>query len=241
MDDISLLLQNLTPFTTTDQVHEDDISTIISDISQNEEHHLSYFFQFYNKFISNTDSRALKPIPTNKLPLNRREYEHPKWGNWETIWSTPPIILHSPIIWDPIIETQFESTLFRLRLTSEYLAGMHNGLILQQGTTLAFSGYDHSSARFIVEWCQQISYSNHDAYLKVVGIDVTGKYFSYNDPDFPSFILIVPICTVQVPYPTPAIYLNHPISTRSLKEKKENCKVCWLCGHVGLNITSSFL
>ena len=246
MDDFTSLFKNLSiPFMTDDSV-QNNVSTIISDVPQNEDHHMSYFFQFYNKLISNTDSRFFAPVPEEKIPLNRRAYEHPQWHNWKTIWSTPPIVLQPQIIWDPVIEPSFQSALFQLRLTSEYIAAMHKEIIFRQGTTLTFSGYEHSTVRFIVEWCQQVSYSQHDAYLKIVGIDSTGRYFSYSDPDFPSFIIIVPICIVQVPSPTPAIYLKNPslISTRSLKEKKENCNVCWLCGHVGLglfNITSSFL
>jgi hypothetical protein len=203
-------------------------------LSKQEEPALSYFFPFYNEIVSTCGSIPTEPAPKERhLPWSNRAYEHPQWYDWKKIWAMSPIVLKPQSLWDPMIEFAYQSTLFRLELTSEYIASLHEDFMIYQGATIVFEGFENESARYIVEWCQRIY--QHKAYLKVVGIDSEGNPFPFSDPDFPSFILIVPACVVQVPSPSPLIRLIDPLPKDSdFINGKENCPVvCWVCGRIG--------
>ena len=126
-----------------------------------------------------------------------RTYDHPKWHNWYNIWNAPPITINASSISKPTVETEFHSALFRLRISSKDL----HKTPLKQGTTIEFKGFENQRIRFIVEWCQKTTAQY--AYLKVTGISIFRTHSPYNDPDFPSFILVVPKSLAHVPFPHP--------------------------------------
>ena len=71
--------------------------------------------------------------------------------------------------------------------------------MIAQGSTFVFKGHTDPYVRHIVEWCQW--QDQEHAYLKLVGISASGHFFPYNDPNHPSFILVVPRCQSLIPYP----------------------------------------
>jgi hypothetical protein len=182
-------------------------STLQSSINNQKTKNLSFFYLFYqllkpkSKAISVTDEEQLLPPPF-------RTYDHPFETNWKQTWNTPPIVLDPEFIPDPILEFAFNRALFRLQLLPLYIQAFHKALIIHQFTTITFKGYESSHSRFIVEWCQWMD--EEYAYLKVVGINSLGIPFSYNDPDYPTFILAVPICFTDVPIPKPIIPVLFP-------------------------------
>jgi hypothetical protein len=203
----------------------------ILEIRNDTELHESYFFQFYNNIISKFDSYPFKPTPENRTLPSFRTYTHPTWKNWTTIWTTPAIVLSPRMLSDPMIEPFFNSTLFRLCLPSDYISAMHPGLTIHQSSTITFAGYEDPDFRHIVEWCQCIY--RHEAYLKVVGIDSSGQRFPYSDPDYPSFILVVPACIAYVPSPSSSVLFNDYLlfDTGVVNGQGSFSNTCWLCGH----------
>ena len=67
-------------------------------------------------------------------------------------------------------------------------------LVLTPETTLFFRKYDIKRNHYLIEYCQWID--NHKAYLKVVGLTAEGERHRFDDPYFPSFILIIPVCLI---------------------------------------------
>jgi hypothetical protein len=59
----------------------------------------------------------------------------------------------------------------------------------RQGSTIYFKGDRVTDTQYVVEWCQQVKEEN--AYLKVVGVDKNSIPSPYNDPQYPTFILVV--------------------------------------------------
>jgi hypothetical protein len=207
---------------------------------------LSYFFHFY-RIVNDIVpiSRIMQHINAsdeNDIPSHFRTYEPPQWENWEEIWSQPPYEINTPHIINPYIEYQFRSTLFRVNVPSTYFY-LHSlsTKIIEQGTTIIFKGHNNEHARFVVQWCQWIH--EHEAYLKVVGVDSTGKTFPYSDPDFPTFILVVPVCRTDVPFPSadilhePKPFLTAEEGYQRFKAGHRDIKLCWACG--GAQISDS--
>jgi hypothetical protein len=151
-------------------------------------------------------------------------YYRPNWKDWDAVWNAQPFELDR--VADPTVDHSFYAAPFRLRLTSPYLSIFHKGRTIQQGTTITFKGYENDNGRHVVEWCQWID--EHEAYLKVVGYDSTGQGYAYWDPDFPTFILIVPVCIVDVPIPFPILPYMH-LDEETLEEEERNRKICWAC------------
>jgi hypothetical protein len=186
----------------------------------------SYFFPFLQQIISKFDQfPKLSFINESTLPLEYHSSIHPKWTNWNEIWSTPPIIINTSFSSKPIFEFMFQSALFRIQLSSAYFLHTREKRKIRQGTTFVFKGYEDSEVRFVVEWCQMVNH--HDAYLKLVGMNDEGGLFPWSDPDFPSFILIVPFCIVEVPSP-PNISLCYSLPFDS-KQDERDFSICWAC------------
>ena len=105
--------------------------------------------------------------------------------------------LDPALIPPPIWEDECYGTLFRLSPVFTY--NMLGTPVISQGNTFVFKGHTNPYVRHIVEWCQ---WQDQDrAYLKLVGMTASGRFFPYNDPNHPSFILVVPRCQSLVPYP----------------------------------------
>lgn len=140
------------------------------------------------------DERLTGPLVQYKV------YPHPSFEkNWKKIWAAPPIIISRLRPRTPAIEDKFEAAQFRLYFSADDINHIYQQAPFVQGTTLIDHQTSPPYARFIVEQCQWVH--NHQAYLKVVGISKYGMTFPYDDPVFPSFILVVPVCVCQVPIP----------------------------------------
>ena len=192
---------------------------------------MSYFFQFY-RYLCNVYGTSLYKLQDEEQHITSitfLEYDHPIWTNWNDIWAKPPLSLDPELIDNPTIEFAFHSTLFRLRLDSFYFTGINKDFRIRQGTTIEFKGYKNPDIRFIVEWCHWID--RHNAYLKVVGIDLEGHFFPPTDPDFPTFMLIVPECLVDVPSPSSAITFQPSIPLNDDEIDSNNFKFCWACSN----------
>ena len=161
----------------------------------------SFFYPYYLVLSDRLRAPASQLGPEFLTPPPFRTYPHPSFSN-EEIWETPPL----PLVLNPnelpsmFPEISFHSALFRINFTSsDYLDKISFEFPLRQGSMIVFQGYNNTQHRHVVEWCQWIQ--EGQAYLKVVGIDRDLKFVSYNDPCFPSFILIVPIRFADVPIP----------------------------------------
>ena len=193
---------------------------------------LSYFYQFYHYYLKGYEDTLLKPDDEDPhlIPIIFHEYDHPTWENWKEIWGRPPIVLDTKFIENPTPEFSFKSTLFRLQLEPIYFFGRRDEYQFYQGSTIVFEGYEDSNVRFIVEWCQWLNC--HNAYLKVVGVDSSGNYFPFSDPDYPTFILLVPQCLSKVPTPSPAISFTSltPLTLDEMESMKD-FEFCWACNN----------
>jgi hypothetical protein len=206
------------PIPTIPEVDEDNLN-------------LSFFYSYTNRlnFTHETLPRN-RVLDETTLPFAFRTVDHPTWNNWSEIWNTPPMIIDPDLIPDPTHEDAFQSAVFRLKIKSEYLVTKSDMQIIRQGTTLVFKGYEDPNVRFIVHWCQWIN--GHDAFLRMVGVDSSGQYFPYSDPDYPSFILVVPLCLVEVPPSSTDIRLFYslPIALDEVRlDGDQNFAFCWVC------------
>jgi hypothetical protein len=201
------------------------------DIPEGNEDNPSFFFTFYHQFFTN-ETIPFEPIEDEtQLPLPFRTYNHPTFTKWDDIWNTPPIELDTDIIPNPTIDFLFQSVLYRLSLDSTYFFNQEFCTI-RQGTTFTFKGYDHKDVRFVVEWLQWTH--EHSAYLKVVAMTANGQHIPYFDPDYPSFILIIPLCLALVPTPTTklTLYYSPPLDSDDdleLIEEGKDVEFCWAC------------
>jgi hypothetical protein len=97
----------------------------------------------------------------------------------------------------PTIEEECHGAQFRLH--PEFSFRLFNLPQICQGTIFVFKGFDNSQVRYVAEWCQWQDQEN--AYLKVVGMHISGLPYSFNDPQHPSFILAIPRTLSLVPFP----------------------------------------
>jgi len=163
----------------------------------------SYFYPFYQDLHERLGTKA----PPTQLghqfnaPPSFRSYPHPRFSNKVETWTAPPLVLDPSEIPNPTPEPVFHSALFRFDLTSaiDYLDKVSFDFPLQQGSLIVFRGFNNVRFRHIVEWCQWTH--GERVYLKVTGLDHDFNFVPYNDPYFPSFILILPIRFVNVPVP----------------------------------------
>jgi hypothetical protein len=195
---------------------------------------LSFFYPYTNRLNAVCDKSPHDQIHNETiLPLAFRTVEHPNGYDWSKIWNMPPKVIDADLIPDPTREIAFQSAVFRLTIESEYFVMKPDTQIIQQGTTFVFKGYEDSNVRFIVQWCQWIN--KHDAYLRVVGVDSSGQYFPYSDPDYPSFILVVPLCFVKVPPSSPDIHLYYslPVAQDEVRlDGERKFTFCWACSNI---------
>ena len=199
------------------------------DIPEGNEDLSSFFFPYYQQYF-NYEGLSIEPIEDeSKLPLQFRTYDHPAWNNWDEIWKTPPIELDTNIIPNPEVEFLFQSSRYRLQLDSSYFKNKRYCTI-RQGTTITFKGYDHQDVRFVVECLQWIH--EHNAHLKVTAITSNKICLPYNDPDYPSFILIVPLCLTLVPTPTSELELFYSLPLDmddEVNRDAEDVEYCQAC------------
>ena len=199
------------------------------DIPEGVEDSPSFFFPFYQIFFN--EGLLVEPVEDEaELPAQFRTYDRPLWDNWTKIWNASPIELDTNTIPNPVVENLYQSTLFRLQLDSTYFFSNEEIRIIRQGTTITFKGYDHEDVRFVVEWLQWIH--NHTAYLKVVAMTSNRLRIPYTDPDYPSFILTVPLCLVQVPIPSSNLTLHYSLPLDKDDEAIEagtDVEFCWVC------------
>jgi hypothetical protein len=228
-------LQNVHPDENTFNLEHD-----MEHISTEPEPNISYFYRFYRYTFETYGSIPIDPSdelePVWTVPYSFRRYDHPVWTDWNEIWAAPPMTIATELVYNPSLEPVFKSALFRLTITSSYFRITKDETIFRQGTTLEFDGFNHTQTRFVVEWCQRVNI--HDAFLKVVGFYSDGTPRPYSDPDFPSFILKVPLCTVDAStfdYFVPSARIPLIVSL-PLKEEEtldnSNCEICWVCQNV---------
>ena len=207
--------------------------SFIYNIPEAKEEFASFFFPYYQQYTSPMGRLPHKPVDQETETLAPfRAYNGPAWANWSEIWNQPPIELDIQDVSPPEFEFLFQFTLFRLSLQPSYLATTQEKFAIRQGTTFTYKGYDHEDVRFIVEWLQFIH--EHNAYLKVVATTSDGKRIPYSDPDFPSFILIVPLCLAYIPTPPPGIklYYAYPLDIDNEPDNVDNSQdiyTCWAC------------
>lgn len=198
----------------------------VPSIPTKSQNNFSYFFPFLQQIISTFDRLPkLESISKSDLLPEYHSTKHPTWNKWNEIWSIPPIIIDTAYSSEPMYEFVFQSALFRIELPSTYFLSTREKRTIRQGTTFVFKEYEDTDVRFVVEWCQMVNH--HEAYLKLVGINEEGEVFPWSDPDFPSFILIVPFCTVEVPSP-PNISLCYSLPMNS-NSRSRDFTICWAC------------
>ena len=206
----------------------------IYNIPEVNEESLSFFFPFYQQYLFPTGRFPNQPADDeSKLPAPFRTYDSPVWNNWAEIWNKSPIELEINTVSHPELDFLFQSVLFRLTLNPTFLdITTPNNRFIKQGTTFTFKGYDHEEVRFVAEWLHFIH--NHSAYVKIVAMNSTGARFPFTDPDFPSFILIAPLCLVYLPTPPPGLelYYAYPLDTEDDESVDENTETCWACNLV---------
>ena len=185
-DDVSFLwfLENEKPESTTPANSEREVPA-------------SYFAPYVSDLCSSASSVPLRLDLESLSSPEFRTYDHPTWSDWSALWMIDPYEFDPEYLPFPSYETDFHGALFRLTLECSDRVPRH--LTIYQGTSFVFKGYDNPFVRYIVEW-RQLTINNY-AYLKVVGMRVCGYPYPYNDPIYPSFILVIPMEFAFVPYP----------------------------------------
>jgi len=163
------------------------------------------FFQLYRQHCTIPLQFLTQPSST----IRNCTFEHPRWSfsEWYNIWESKPIMLNPSIIPPPTIEETFHGALLRVHLTHRHLST--TTALFAHGTTIAFEGDDRSQARYVVEWCERIE--DNIVYLKVVGMDRLQNPYPYNDPNFPAFILAIPL-PFFTSQPTTRLFYSLPCS-----------------------------
>lgn len=160
----------------------------------------SYFESLvYNQHeVTNSNTIPLKAIHNPRSFPQFHIYDHPEWKDWNAIWKQEPLVLDPDLFPPPVLEKRCHSAQFQIRpIFSHAVFGIP---LICQGTTFVFKRFVDPYVRYIVEWCQWTD--NQHAYLKVVGIRISGNPYPYNDPRHPTFILHVPLniaCTLFPP------------------------------------------
>jgi hypothetical protein len=190
------------------------------------------FFSPYYQHLFRDGKLPFKTLKDeSQVPIPFRTYDHPDFTDWDDKWDAPPIELDPENIPNPSIDHLFHSSLYQLRIDSSYFTNWKYWTITQ-GTTFTFKGYDHTDVRFVAEWLLWIH--KHDAYLKVNARTFDSLNIPYSDPDFPSFILIIPLCLVVMPTPTAELVLHYAIplnAAEDMDEEEEDHYFCCACKH----------
>lgn len=187
----------------------------------------AFFAPFYNSVIRYLQNGRMSPPPFQVHP--------PRSFDFNTVWNTPPLFIDTNITFHdpPEIETTFESVLFRINLYPDAALRLfmdQPDLVLTPETTLIFRKFDAKHNRYLIEYCQWID--NHKAYLKVVGLTEEGERHRFDDPYFPSFILIIPVCLIgHLPILSIAHdYINAEAYNSVYKDGDGNRILCKICG-----------
>ena len=112
---------------------------------------------------------------------------------WPALWNAPPLWLDDYQPTHPTPEHEFEAVPFRVYLESDDLP------TFQQGQIVSYRGRNRAEQRYMVEHCQLMH--NGIAYLKVVCRNQDQKVFPPYHPEFPAFMLLIPIAFCSVDYP----------------------------------------
>ena len=119
----------------------------------------------------------------------------------------------------PFPERHYLSTLFRLRVIPWMVTSVFKGTLpIRIGRTIEFLGHENPYALHVVQWLQWID--QHETYIKVRGIYRDGTPIPFNDPYFPSFLLVVPSCIADLPIPADLMDLIN-LRTHQLREQYE--------------------
>jgi hypothetical protein len=137
-----------------------------------------------------TDSESL-------APPQFRIHPHPTWPNMSAIWKADPLIIDPAVSLRLSFEEECHGAQFRIQ--PEFTTASFGVPALVQGTSFIFKGHEDFRIRYVVEWCQWTDDKN--AYLKVVGMNVAGLEYPYNDHAHPTFILVAPRQLSFVPCP----------------------------------------
>jgi hypothetical protein len=140
--------------------------------------------------ILRTDSESL-------APPQFRIHPHPTWPNTSAVWKADPLIIDPAISLRLSFEEECHGAQFRIQ--PEFTTASFGVPVLVQGTSFIFKGHEDPRIRYVVEWCQWTDDKN--AYLKVVGMNVAGLEYPYNDHAHPTFILVAPRHLSFVPCP----------------------------------------
>jgi len=175
------------------ELENSDESTLESIIAKSSSYFWPHFFHLYS---SNQTVPLRLDNPSPDYP-QFHIYDHPIWPDSSLLWRIDPYELDPELIPPPICEDECFGTLFRLSINFTY--NMLGTPVIAQGSTFVFKGHTNPYVRHVVEWCQW--QDQEHAYLKLVGMSASGCFFPYNDPNHPSFILVVPRCQSLVPYP----------------------------------------
>jgi hypothetical protein len=150
----------------------------------------TFFSPHMHRLFSSPDTIPIHCDSEDRTIAPFKTYPHPTWLHQSLTKLGSSLVLDSTIVSEPVPELDFRSTMFRL-----YLA---DNLVVQplyQGTRILFKGYEDSNGCHIIEWSQL---EDDHAYLKVVSWSHNRAPFPYNDPLYPSFILVVPAHLSQV-------------------------------------------
>lgn len=175
------------------ELESDDESTLESVVTKSSSYFWPYFFHLYS---SDQTVPLRLESPSPDYP-QYHVYDHPVWLDSSLLWRIDPYELDPAVIPPPIREEECHGTLFRLSANFTY--SMLGTPVIAQGSTFVFKGHTNPYVRHVVEWCQW--QDQEHAYLKLVGMSASGRFFPYNDPNHPSFILVVPRSQSLVPYP----------------------------------------
>ncbi len=176
------------------ELESSDESALESIITESSSYFRPYFFHLYS---SNQTVPLRLEGPSPNYP-QFHIYDHPVWPNLSLLWKIDPYELDPKLIPPPICEDECYGTLFRL--LPKFTYSMLGAPVIAQGSTFVFKEHTDPYVRHVVEWCQW--QDQERAYLKLIGISASGHFFPYNDPDHPSFILVVPQHQLLVPYPS---------------------------------------
>lgn len=195
-------LKAVVPSSDTSETYETPSGTPCDDhIAQRPLRSPSYLSQFLLLSYNHPDTIPLRFHFNTSPSSHHRTISHPQWRKWNAVWNAAPIELDTTFIPQPTIEeTLYDeetpySLLLQLHLAEKDLPRPLP--LFKQGTTIVFKGDDTSNVRYVVEWSQKTE--GDEEYLVVVATSKNRFPYPYNDPNFPTFTLVVPSYLSNVP------------------------------------------
>ena len=162
-------------------------------------HPYSFFYSYYLQLFLSPEDIPFYVDSEDDVAPTYQTYPPPTWIQHLSNPLEPPLMLDPSRIPAPTDESTFRTSLFRLDLSqSPHLLSLLT-CHLRQGTPVYFKGFEYEEGHHIVEWCQLVE--DDRAYLKVVGWRRDRTRYPYQDPLYPSFILVIPASLSQVETP----------------------------------------